>query len=195
MTDSSAMTEGQHDVGKFPADLMKADFQSDTDALVMMDMSVRFLGLSVLNDIEKEIAVGDRELDHLLKVYAEFETDWNNRMKEAARQGDPVRLADMQTERSRLEEGLGIDSLVERVCGLRQARVMLSELIGKAAQGLGLTEIASYIERHFSKSSVDSAAALWLAELLTQWVRQPICGSDVDRQIGACWWRLAGECR
>lgn len=138
---------------------------------------------SIAVDIATDIEAEERELERLLNLYVEFEECWNERFKALAAGGaDGAELVRLQEERAACEARLGIEAIVDRAGHLREARTMLSDLIGMAVVGASQEVIAAHAERFFGDGTAGPVGldAWWLAGSLLDWVSQPVAGSDID---------------
>lgn len=146
---------------------------------------------SVALDIATEIEAVERELDRLLSLYVEFEEGWNERFKAAAHGSDGAELAKLQEERAVCETNLGIEAVVDRASRLREARILLSDLVGLAAAGEAREDIAAHAERFFGGGCENGGPigleAWWLAGSLMDWVSQPVPESGADMDIRITW--------
>lgn len=147
---------------------------------------------SVALDIAAEIESDERELERLLKLYVEYEEEWNERFKQVAA-GDAgcLELARLQEERAACEANLGIEAIVDRAGCLREARTVLSDLVGMAVAKASREDIAAHAERFFGGGSGTAGPlgleAWWLAGSLLDWVIRPVPGSDADIDIRITW--------
>ncbi|MDO8607268.1 MAG: hypothetical protein Q7R40_12090 [Phaeospirillum sp.] len=148
---------------------------------------------SIAVDIATDIEAAERELKRLLNLYVKFEAGWNKRFKALAAGGtDGAELVRLQEERASCEASLGIEAIVDRAGHLREARTMLSDLVGMAVVGTSQEVIAAHAEHFFGGGGRDDAGPIgletwWLAGSLLDWVSQPVSGSDIDMDVRITW--------